>query len=44
MVIVPLHLINKVNVDGFYFDKVRIGIDTAISKKTESDRVGMTVT
>ena len=44
MVIVPLHLINKVNVDGFYFDKIRIGIDTAISKKTESDRVGMTVT
>lgn len=44
MTIIPRHLINKVNLDGFYFDKVRVGIDTAISKKQGSDRVAMTAT
>jgi len=44
MVIVQRHLINKLDCKDFYFDKIRIGLDTAISKKQESDRVAFTVT
>lgn len=44
MVIVQRHLINKLDCKNFYFDKIRIGLDTAISKKQESDRVAFTVT